>query len=146
MKQSQAVTRQPNPAPAVEHQPSPPELSRRAAMGQTDADVLTWVVEAMHRHVVVGEPLDVAFRLDRASRMRVRNDALRRAAALLSVGDPGPWTVAGRLLNAIERHHRLRRAPDTPLECAVAEACGAVAGLPRGMPTTEQGLFDIITG
>lgn len=128
-----------NPAAPTD---SPPELERRVALGQFDADVRAWLQDGFKRRVVGGLPLDMALRLDRASRKRARDDALRRAADMLRLGNAGPWVVAGRLLQAVKRHHRMRDAPATMLEIAVGEAC--TAGV--RVPDSQQGLFDIITG
>lgn len=119
-----------------------PDFARRAAQGDFSPVVLAWLRDGFGRHLADGTPVEAALRLDRASRLRVRNEALRRAAMLLKIGDAGAWTVAGLLLRAVERHSRLRATPSTPLEIAVEAACTAGAG----MPASQQGIFDIIVG
>ena len=119
---------------------TPPELARRAAMGDFSPDVLAWLGEGLRRHVIDGVSTDVALRLNRAARRSVRNEALCHAAALLRLGDDAAWTVAGRLLQAVVRHHRLADPPATPVEVAIAGAF--VAG--TGMPDSQQGLYNII--
>jgi hypothetical protein len=118
---------------------SAPELARRAALGDFDAEVMAWLAESFRRHVIDGQRVETALRLDRASRMRVRNDALRCAAALLKMGDEGVWTIAGKLLQAVVRHNRLQQ-PETPLEGAVSDAFAAGVDIPE----SQQGLYDII--
>lgn len=120
---------------------SPVDLAGRAALGDFSPEVIGWLCEGMRRHVVDGAPLDAALQLDRASRIRVRDDALRRAAALLVLGDEGSWTVAGRLVQAIVRQERKRDTPETPLETAVAAALASGVRV----PTTQRQIFAIIT-
>ena len=62
------------------------ELARRAAAGDTGPEVARWIAEAMRRHLD-GDELDHALRLDRASRLRECNQALKDAAALLAADD-----------------------------------------------------------
>lgn len=77
------------------------ELARRAAAGDTGPEVARWITESMRLHLD-GADLDQALRLDRASRLRERNQALQEAAALLAADD-GPWRCACRLEAAIRR-------------------------------------------
>ena len=58
------------------------ELARRAAAGDTGPEVALWITESMRRHLD-GADLDQALRLDRASRLRERNQALHDAACVL---------------------------------------------------------------
>ena len=60
------------------------ELARRAAAGDTGPEVARWIAESMRLHLD-GAELDKALRLDRASRLRERNQALQDAAALIVV-------------------------------------------------------------
>ena len=118
----------------------PPDLARRAAVGDFSPEVLVWLAEGLRRHVVEGKPLTAALWLDRASRFRARDDALRRAAALLTLGSEGPCVVADRLALAVVRQARLQSTPATPLEVALAQAFAADLGVPE----TSRQLYDII--
>lgn len=84
------------------------ELARRAAAGDMDPEVLVWVRTGLARHLA-GDDLEQAMGLDRASRLRQRNQALQEAAALLAPG-ADPWPAAGRLAEAV-RHYLNRTAP-----------------------------------
>jgi hypothetical protein len=119
---------------------SPPKLARRASLGEFTPEVLAWLSDAFRRHVINGVELETAFRLDRASRIRARDDALRRAAALLTLGDELPWPVAGRLALAVARHQRMRGEPSTPLEAAIDAAFAAGVGV----PSEQRQLYRII--
>lgn len=118
---------------------SAPELARRAALGDFDDQVLAWLTAGFRRHVD-GEPIEAALRLDRASRTRARDDALRRAAAMLALGSDDAWPIAGRLAQAVARQGRLRSGPTTPLEDALAQAFAAGVGV----PSTQRHLYRII--
>ena len=78
------------------------ELARRAVDGDTSPEVVAWIADGLRRHLA-GDDLEHAFGLDRASRLRERNQALRDAAALLE-RDDGPWRCALRLEAAIRRY------------------------------------------
>ncbi len=119
---------------------SPTNLARRAALGDFGPEVMAWLCEGFRRHVVDGEQIEAALRLDRVSRLRARDDALRRAAALLTMGGDRAWPVSGRLALAVARQERLRSAPATPLEDALAQAFAAGVGV----PTTQRQLYEII--
>lgn len=119
---------------------SAPDLARRAAVGDFDDEVLAWLAAGFRRHVVDGEPVEAALRLDRASRTRARDAALRRAAAMLTLGGDDAWPVAGRLAKAVARQERLRSGPTTPLEDALAQAFAADVGV----PSTQRHLYRII--
>lgn len=122
------------------------ELARRAAAGDTGPEVARWWCEAMRRHRD-GADLDQALRLDRASRLRERNQALQDAAALLAADD-GPWRCACRLEAAIRRFESrilptLKRDPSAhlaPIDEALRRAFDAG---PR-VPTTARNLFELI--
>lgn len=79
----------------------PVMLARRAANGEASAIINEWLSGGMARYLA-GERLDVALRLDRVNRIRQRNEALLKAAELLDDGR-GPWPLARRLQDAIER-------------------------------------------
>lgn len=91
-------------APALD----PVELAQRAAAGDLAPEVVVWICTGLARHLA-GEPLERALQLDRASRLRARNQALQEAAELLAPG-AAPWPAAGRLVAAV-RHYRNRIAP-----------------------------------
>lgn len=129
---------QPHDTPAEIH--SAPELAPRVALGDLGPEVAGWLIDAFRRHVVDGLPIETALRLDRTSRLRARDDALRLAAAELTLAGDRPWNVALRLAQAIARHQRKRGAPTTPLECALRTAFAA----DLGVPTTQRGLYDVI--
>lgn len=114
---------------------SPVQLAHDVAAGRADAAALDWLREGLARHLA-GEPLDVALRLDRASRMRARNHALRRAADAL--GDcRSTWDRALRLAQAVRRFEarvlpRLKPGAELPpLDQALLDAHRAGVGLPR---------------
>ena len=122
------------------------ELARRAAAGDTGPEVARWIAESMRLHLD-GADLDQALRLDRASRLRERNQALRDAAALLE-RDDGPWRCALRLEAAIRRYEsRVRplvvRDPCTPL-APIDEALRRAFDTGQRAPKTARNLFDLI--
>ena len=122
------------------------ELARRAAAGDTGPEVARWITESMRLHLD-GADLDQALRLDRASRLRERNQALRDAAALLE-RDDGPWRCALRLEAAIRRYESrirplLMRNPSTrlpPLDQALRRAFESG----QRIPTTARNLHELI--
>lgn len=114
---------------------SPVQLAHRVAAGDVDQRALDWLREGLARHLA-GEPLDVALRLDRASRLRARNQALRLAADAL--GDcRSAWDRAVRLAQAVRRFEarvlpRLKPGDELPpLDAALLDAHRAGVGLPR---------------
>lgn len=122
------------------------ELFRRAAAGDFAPEVLHYFSTSAQRHRD-GADLDRAFRLDRASRLRERNQALKDAAALLAADD-GPWHCAARLAMALRRYD-IRIAPLVarepgmtlpPIDRALQRA------FESGMrvPTTQRNLFELI--
>lgn len=122
------------------------ELARRAAAGDTGPEVARWMCEAMRRYRD-GADLDQALRLDRASRLRERNQALREAAALLC-GNDGPWRTACRLEAAIKRYEgRIRpqreRNPALPL-APIDDALRRAFDTRQRVPTTARNLFELI--
>lgn len=119
---------------------SAPELARRVALGDFSPVVRAWLQAGFARHASGDQPLETALRLDRASRLRVRDDALRAAAALLALHDEGWWPVAGRLAAAVVRFERKRSAPVTPLDLALAAAFAAGVRV----PTTARQLYTVI--
>lgn len=117
-----------------------PDLARRAALGDFAPEVLAWLREGLQRHVDHGTPVDIALRLDRASRVRARDDALRAAADLLTLHGDTKCTVSVRLAAAVAYQERKRGNPSTPLETALAAAFSAGVGV----PSTDRGLHRII--
>lgn len=121
---------------------SAPELAGRAALGNFDDEVLAWLTAGFSRHVD-GEPLEAALRLDRASRTRARDDALRRAAAMLALGSDDAWPVAGRLAQAVARQQRLSCRPATPLEDALDQAFAAGVGVPESQRQLHRIIYPL---
>lgn len=122
------------------------ELARRAAAGDTGPEVARWITESMRLHLD-GADLDQALRLDRASRLRERNQALQEAAALLAADD-GPWRCACRLEAAIRRFEArimpmLERDPTYPL-APIDEALRRAFDTRQRVPTTARNLFELI--
>lgn len=122
------------------------ELARRAAAGDTGPEVARWITESMRLHLD-GADLDQAMRLDRASRLRERNQALQEAAALLAADD-GPWRCACRLEAAIRRFEArimpmLERDPTYPL-APIDEALRRAFDTRQRVPTTARNLFELI--
>ena len=115
----------------------PIALARRGAAGDLAPEVFVWISTGLARHLA-GEPLDRALRLDRASRVRHRNRALRDAAALLDDGG-SRWALAARLEKAVKRFEsriwpRIRNelAPDLgDIDEALRRAFAADAGMLR---------------
>ncbi len=123
------------------------ELARRAAAGDTGPDVSRWISEAMRRHLYGGADLDTACGIDRASRLRERNQALREAAALLC-GNDGPWRTACRLEAAIKRYEgriRPQRERNPALALApIDDALRRAFDTRQRVPTTARNLFELI--
>lgn len=122
------------------------ELARRAAAGDTGPEVTRWITESRRLHLD-GAELDQALSLDRASRLRERNQALRDAAALLT-GDDGPWRCACRLEGAIKRYESriaplLERGQALPLS-PIDEALRRAFDTGQRVPTTARNLFELI--
>ncbi len=110
-------------------------------------EVRQWVVDAMRRYLA-GEELDAAFGLDRASRLRQRNQALRDAATLLAADGAAPWQVAVRLEKAIARFQArvlpmYHRNPTTEL-APVDEALRLAHLTGCRLPTTARQLHGVI--
>lgn len=81
---------------------SPVEFARRLAAGEADAQALAWLREGFARYARNDVPLEVALRLDRASRIRQRDAALLRAAQAL--GDQAStWATAIAMEGAVRR-------------------------------------------
>lgn len=122
------------------------ELFRRAAAGDFAPEVRHYIAASARRHLD-GAELDQALRLDRASRLRERNEALQAAAALLGADD-GPWRRACRLAAAIRRFEsRIRplvaRDPIHPLP-PIDEALRRAFDTGHRVPTTARNLFELI--
>ena len=123
------------------------ELARRAASGDLDPEVLAWLADGMRRHLAGDTDLPHALGLDRASRLRQRNAALRDAAALVAPGAE-PWPAAVRLAAAV-RHYEGSTAPLiardparelAPLHQALRRAFDAGERVPR----TARNLYEVI--
>jgi len=136
---------------ATEPAPNATMLARLVAAGYlADPEVAHWLQGAMAKYVT-GEPLEKSLGLDRASRIRARNDALRDAARMLDEGR-GPWPLAGRLEAALDRFEwRVwPRVKDQILPCGLGDLDAALfrvfaANLDR--PIREQrGLYELLKG
>lgn len=122
------------------------ELARRAAAGDNAPEVVRYLFDGMRRHEA-GVDLECAYGLDRASRLRERNQALQEAAALLAADD-GPWRCACRLEAAIRRFEArimpmLERDPTYPL-APIDEALRRAFDTRQRVPTTARNLFELI--
>ena len=120
----------------------PCELARQVAIGEFTPEVCAWLKAAFYRHLVDDESIETALRLDRASRVGQRDDALREAGRLLRLKNDKNhvWPVAERLAQAVKYHARLPREPLTPVEKAVAKAFAAY----QRVPCTPHGLYRLL--
>ena len=90
-----------------------------------------------------------AWRLERVSRRKARDGALREAAGVLGADEPGAWVVAGRLQAAVVRFEgyawpRLRAGMQldlSPSDKALHRAFMAGERVPR----TQRRLYDLLT-
>lgn len=122
-------------------------LAHRAARGQIDSEVLQWITTALRRHLADGADLETALSLDRASRLRQRNQALHEAAGHLAADD-GAWHQAGRLARAIRRYQsrvapllaRGQCSPLPPLDEALHRAFQSGVRVPG----TQRNLFELL--
>lgn len=119
---------------------SPADFARSAALGDFRPEVTTWLTEGFRRHLIHGLPVEAALQLDRASRIRARDKALRTAAELLAMGETNAWPVAERLARAIARFDRQRGEPSTELEHTLATAFKTGQRIPR----TARHLYELI--
>ena len=122
------------------------DLAHQAAAGQITPEVAAWITEALRRHLA-GDDLEHALALDRASRLRQRNQALQDAAALLAADD-GPWRCACRLASAIRRYQarvlpQIKRNPHDPLP-PLDQAIRRAFETGQRVPTTARNLFELI--
>ena len=118
------------------------ELAHQVSMGVFSDDVCAWLKNAFVHHLVDEVPIETALKLDRASRIRQRNEALREAGLLLMLPSDlnHIWPSAKRLADAVKYHARLRRDPQTPSEKAVARAFAAG----ERVPCTPRQLYEIL--
>ena len=119
------------------------DLAHQAAAGQITPEVARWITEALRRHLA-GDDLEHALALDRASRLRQRNQALQDAAALLAADD-GPWRCACRLASAIRRYQarvlpQIKRNPHHPLP-PLDQAIRRAFETGQRVPTTPANLL-----
>lgn len=124
------------------------ELASKAAHGDLNEVVVAWLVQAMAAHIQ-GEKIETALGLDRSSRLRERNSALREAANILRGDDlQYTWATAGRLAKSIKRFESriqpvLRFKPFhelSPVDAAIARAF--LCGVP--LPKTQRKLWDFL--
>lgn len=126
--------------------PAAVELAHRVAAGDVDQCALDWLAESFRRHLA-GEPLDQALRLDNASRLRARDQALRQAAAALGEC-ASRWDQARRLAQAVRRFEarvapRLKPGDELPpLDSALRAAFAAAPG--GRVPATQRALYDLL--
>lgn len=128
------------------HAADPVELAQRAAAGDLAPEVAVWICTGLARHLA-GEPLEHALQLDRASRVRLRNQALRQAATLLDDGCTA-WKLAERLEAAVLRFEsrvwpRIRGESAAELgtiDQALRRAFAADAGMLR----CQRALYDLL--
>lgn len=82
--------------------------AERIATGHIDEAARAWLADAFRRWQAGDEPLETLLKIDRAARIRRRDEALRQAARLI---DPNGTLAAGqralRLASALRRHDRL---------------------------------------
>lgn len=121
---------------------NPPELARQVSVGEFSPEACAWLENAFYRYLTKNEPIETALRLDRASRLRQRNEALREAGRLLTLpSDEGHiWPTAVRLADAVKYQARLRRDPQTPVEKTVARAFAAG----QKVPCTARQLYELL--
>jgi hypothetical protein len=121
------------------------ELARRAASGDRAPEVLAWLAAGLRRHLD-GDDLEHSLGLDRASRLRERNRALKEAADHLAADTP--WRTACRLAAAIRRYEarirpHIERRHSTPLAPA-EEAIRRAFDTGQRVPSTARNLFELI--
>lgn len=125
------------PDPPVTQRGGPPsavELAQRAAAGEFGPEVCAWLQRGFARQQT-GASLDAALELDRASRIRARDQALLRAAQVLGPAS-STWALAVRLAEAVRRFDvrvRPRLVPGDelpPLDDALRSAFACCVGVP----------------
>lgn len=122
------------------------EFARRAAAGDTSPEIIAWQQRSCARYEA-GEPLEVAFELDRAARIRQMRAALQDAARLLAAED-GAWHCAERLEGAIRRY-QARVAPLIERDQAMSlppldQALRRAFATRQRVPTTQRNLYELI--
>ena len=122
------------------------ELAQRAAAGDIDSSVSTWLASGFQRHLG-GADLVAALHLDRASLVRQRNTALIDAANLLDDGC-GPWKLAGKLAAAIKRFE-MRFLPcfsenKTPPSSEIEKALLRAFSTGQRVTKTQRKLYELL--
>ena len=122
-------------------------IVEKALTGNVDREVCDWLQRGLVEYLAGAGELDQCLRLDRAARLRERNQALLDAAALVDTG-AGPWHTAGKLAQAIRFHrervaHRIRRDPATELGELDKKIHRALA-IGGRCPTSQRRLHDLI--
>lgn len=117
------------------------QLAERIAAGEFPPEVCSWLVDAFRRWQAGDEPLENLLKIDRAARLRRRDEALRQAARLIdTTGTLTAWERACRLASALRRHARL--APGSP-RGEIDEAIGRAKAAAR-CPASSRHLLRII--
>ena len=128
--------------------PCPTQILRDIAAGHWSSDHEAWCRQGFARYLNGAASLEQAFGLDRVARIRRRDAALCRAAALLRPGHSN-WAVAEELARLVARHHRVasvrvkdpERRPLSEVEQWVARAFDAY----HRVPATPKSLSSIIS-
>lgn len=109
--------------------------------GHIDEATRAWLADAFRRWQAGDEPLENLLKIDRAARLRRRDEALRQAARLIdTTGTLTAWERACRLASALRRHARL--APGSP-RGEIDEAIGRAKAAAR-CPASSRHLLRII--
>ena len=125
------------------------ELAYKVAKGDIDPSVSKWLCYAFGEYLAGRASLETALGLDRARRVRERNAALLRAAAVIKGRKTlSPWALAGMLANAIKRFERralpvwstFPRGKLSELNRAILEALEASTRIPR----TQRKLYELL--
>lgn len=121
------------------------EIVSRIIDGDLPPEALPWLQVGFQRYMRGEAPLEVCLRLTGANRIRARNTALLRAAAILD-DDRGlsPWKLAGELAQAIRRFQSVRCVTEnlSPLNASLQSAFAAGAKPLRA----RERLYDLLRG